>query len=70
MAKSLHHKELFRPIQLRKKDSGVAIRFLRYLGRPFAIEFVLILAALGMVFVFAYVFLDFRVSKYMNLVGL
>jgi hypothetical protein len=70
VAKFLHHTELFRPIQLRKKNSGVAIRFLRYFGRPMVFEFALLLAALGTVFVFAYVFLDFRVSKFMNLFGL
>ncbi len=58
------------PHLLPKNDNGVAKRLLRFYGRPFAIEFVLILVALGTVFVFAYVFLDFRVSKYMSLVGL
>ncbi len=70
MAKSLHHKELFRPIQLRKEDSGVAKRLLRIFGRPIVSEFALILVALGTVFVFAYVFLDFRVSKFVSLFGL
>ena len=69
MAKSLHNKELFPPHVL-PKDNGVASRLLRYFGRPVVFEFVLPPVVLGMVYVFAYVFLDFRVSKYMSLVGL
>ncbi len=70
MAKSLHHKELIRPIHLRQKDGGVAIPALRFFGRPIVFEFVLLVAVFGAVYVCAYVFLDFRVSKYMSLVGL
>ncbi len=70
MAKSLHHKEPFRPIHLRQKDSGVANPAPRFFGRPIVFEFVLLVAVFGAVYVCAYVFLDFRVSKYMSLVGL
>ncbi len=70
MAKSLHDKKLFPAHLLPKTDNGVAIRLLRYFGRPVVFEFVLPPVVLGMVYVFAYVFLDFRVSKYMSLVGL
>ncbi len=38
--------------------------------RPILSEFVLILITLGAVYVFASVFLDFRVSKYVSLLGL
>ncbi len=76
MAKFLHNKELFPPHQLPKKDNGVAKPSSRLFDweelerRPILTELVLILVALGFVFVSAYVFLDFRVSKYLSLLGL
>jgi hypothetical protein len=70
VAKSLFHKEPFRPVQLRNEDSGMPKAMLRALQIPFVSEFVLVVAALGAVYAFAFVFLDFRVSKYLNLLGL
>ena len=70
MAKSLFHKGPFRPIQLRKNDDRLAKRLLQFFGRPIVSEFVLLVVALGAVYAFAFVFLDFRVSIYMTLLGL
>ena len=69
MARSLHNKELFPP-HLLPKDSGVANRLLRLFEIPIVSECALLLVVLGTVYVSAYVFLDFRVSKYMSLFGL
>ncbi len=76
MARSLPHKGLVRPIQLRKIDNDGAKLLSLLFGwdawgrRPILSEFILILIALGAVSVFASVFLDFRVSKYVSLLGL
>ncbi len=70
MAKFLPLKKPFRPVPLRKADSGDAQFLSRLFGILIMPEIVIFLAGMVALFVFASVFLNFRVSVFMSNFGL
>jgi hypothetical protein len=70
LANFLPHKKLFRPVPPRKEDSGDAQFLSRFLKIMIMPEIVIFLAVMVALFVFASVFLNFRVSVFMSNFGL